>query len=189
MEWGHWIIHPVTLWLHNTELLFTCISSKTEFTHFDHAHISLHVCVMLCHHHHRISSQPLFQCLCFIFAWFSGPILSTCYSLGLVFSLCSVSRTPVSKLTPPAVWRILVIDAVLPLLQKWQAAAGWEHGVWKLVRGISTSHYLVASMHPTHQSLEELQSTTHQEYKPQSRRCGFNCVSCGATATNTINLK
>ena len=90
MEWGHWIIHPVTLWLHNTELLFTCISSKTEFTHFDHAHISLHVCVMLCHHHHRISSQPLFQCLCFIFAWFSSrsSALVTLLALSFPSVLC-----------------------------------------------------------------------------------------------------
>lgn len=39
----------------------------------------------------------------------------------------------------------------------------------KLVRGISTSHYLVATVHLTHRSLGELQSTGHHEPTPQSK--------------------
>lgn len=58
----------------------------------------------------------------------------------------------------------------------------------KLVRGISTSHYLVASGHLTHPSLGELQSTTHQEHKPQSRDVASTMFHVELQQLN-INLK
>lgn len=53
----------------------------------------------------------------------------------------------------------------------------------------STSHYLVASVHLTHPSHEELQSTTHQEYEPQKWESGFHGELQRVIALVLNNLK
>lgn len=174
-QWRSWsedtelfIQSSVTLSLHNTDILSTCISSNTEFTHFDHVDISLHVGVML----YLCIFQPcvvgrlvpvsvsMAVFILMIFPVFPQHLLPFCPFLlsVLCHGLCLHVSTS-SCLRDSCCW------TSMPLLQKWQAKRA--RGL-KLLRGISTSHYLLASMHPTHPSLGELQSTTHHEYKPQS---------------------
>lgn len=79
---------------------FICISTNTEFTHFDHTCISLHVCDALplqLSTSMTVSSQSVFQCLClfwllffFISPAFPQHLLPSCPCL---LPLCSVSWT------------------------------------------------------------------------------------------------
>lgn len=163
MEWGQRIIHSVlnvTLCLHNAELLFKCISSSTQFTHFDNAHVSLCVCDAL-HLHvsafHWWQARPS-QCFkaCIYLADFPQHLLPSCPCL---LPPCSVSQTLCQCFHPPpfegqssSKQRAIPAEVI--------GSPGMKTQAVKLLRGISTSHYLVVSMHLTHSSLEELQCMT-----------------------------
>lgn len=120
MEWGRWIIHPVqtvTLCLHNTELLFGCISSNTEFTHFDNAHISLrsttgsfNLALM------ANSPESVFRCLCLFWLIFPALTQHLLPSCPCLFPPCYVSwtRPPCSHLPLIEGQLILMQRGVVP---------------------------------------------------------------------------
>lgn len=140
MEWGQWIIHSVltvTLCLHNAELLFKCISSSTQFTHFDNAHVSLCVCDAL-HLHvsafHWWQARPS-QCFkaCIYLADFPQHLLPSCPCL---LPPCSVSQTLCQCFHPPAVWRTVIIEAACHPCrsdrQPWDENTGCEIAAWDI---------------------------------------------------------
>lgn len=137
--WGRWIIHPVltvTPCLHNTELLFECISSNTQFTHFDNAHISLCACDALCPDASAFSWRRTRPSRCFKacidLADFPQHLLPSCPCL---LPVCSVSQT-LSVLPPPAVWRTVITDAACHPRrsdrQPWDENTGCEIAAWDI---------------------------------------------------------
>ena len=160
----------------------TLVATPSSHTH-THIHIPLHVCATL----------TLLLNLALMAAssrWAFQPLrlyelIFTRSSLALLLSLLALSRglwlrASTSRcLRETRYWWQLALDPQVTG-SRGMRTQGFEIGV----RGLSTSHYLVAAMHLTHSSLGDSRSEgKHREYKPQSPDCRFELILCAAPRT------
>lgn len=144
-------------------MLSSCLNAlaavHSSHTLTTHTFLSVSVMLCICMFQPSIDGKLVpVNVLKLVFIW--QIFLSICYPLALVFSLPVLChRLCVSASTPPpfegqssSKQRAIPAEVI--------GSPGMKTQAVKLQRGISTSHYLVVSMHLTHSSLEELQCMT-----------------------------